>query len=345
MRTELREHLPRLLRQCRQLITTSQTPPCDVTFAYNFYINGIVKPDYGLEADGSCPKSDLDFACKYGPTFPTDVAPAIAGVGKSVYFFQKGLDGRLFYNQAVLGQAGTGWAVMQGKGLMSSAPAAGAVGKHVFVACRGLDGGLQLNQADLGQAFGEWFPMLFNTDVGPAVAGVGNSVYFFAKNPDGRVFYNRALLRQGGIGWAEVEGNGRISSAPAAGAVGSHVFVAARGLDGSLYVNQADLAQPFNDFWSPLGFTSDVAPAVAGVEKEVYFFAKSPDGRMFFNHAELGQGGAGWAEMEGNGLFISAPAAAAVGSHVFVAALGLDGSLYLNQADLGHPFGQWFPLN
>ena len=38
-------------------ITTSQTPPYNVTFAYNFYINGIVKPDYGMEADGSCPKT------------------------------------------------------------------------------------------------------------------------------------------------------------------------------------------------------------------------------------------------------------------------------------------------
>jgi len=322
-------------------ITTSQTPPYSVTFPFNFYINGIVKPDYGLEPDGSCPKTDIEFACNYGPIIRTDVAPAVAGVGNSIYLFQKSVDGRIFYNRAVLGQAGLGWAVMQGKGLISSAPSASAVGTHVFVSARGLDGGLYLNQADLDQAFGAWGPMIFNTDMAPAVAGVGNSVYFFAKHLDGRVFFNRAVLGQAGIGWAEVEGNGRITSAPAAGAVGTHVFVAARGLDGTLYLNQADLGQPFNDFWSPMGFVSDVSPAVTGVGNNVYFFAKHLDGRVFYNKAVLGQDGVGWAEVEGNGRLISAPAAGAVGTHVFVAGRGLDGQLYVNQADQGKPFSQW----
>lgn len=87
------------------------------------------------------------------------------------------------------------------------------------------------------------------TDVASGVAGVGDNVYFFAKSLDGRVFYNRAKLGEGGVGWAEVEGNGRISSAPAAAGVGTHVFLVAQGLDGNLYLNQADLGRPFNNFW------------------------------------------------------------------------------------------------
>ena len=123
----------------------------------------------------------------------------------------------------------------------------------MFVAARGLDGNLWLNQADLGGHFNNfWSPMGFSTDVAPAVAAVGNNVYFFAKSLDGRVFYNRAVLGQAGLGWTEVDGNGRISSAPAAAGVGTHVFVAARGLDGNLWLNQADLGGHFNNFWSPM---------------------------------------------------------------------------------------------
>jgi hypothetical protein len=82
-------------------------------------------------------------------------------------------------------------------------------------------------------------------DWGPSsrlgVAGVGNNVYFFAKSVDGRIFDNRAVLGQGGVGWAEMEGGGRTDAVPGAGAVGTHVFVAVKGLDGNLYLNQADL--------------------------------------------------------------------------------------------------------
>jgi hypothetical protein len=93
--------------------------------------------------------------------------------------------------------------------------------------------------------------MNFSTDVAPAVAGVGNNVYFFAKSLDGRIFYNRAVLGQGGVGWTEMEGGGRTDAAPAAGAIGTHVFVAVKGLDGKPYLNQADLGHAFGD-WFPM---------------------------------------------------------------------------------------------
>src|SRR5262249_55966518 len=41
------------------------------------------------------------------------------------------------------------------------------------------------------QSTGPTLPAHFMTDAGPAVAGVGNSVYFFARRLDGRIFYNR----------------------------------------------------------------------------------------------------------------------------------------------------------
>src|SRR5260370_18946924 len=151
--------------------------------------------------------------------------------------------------------------------------------------------------------------MVFRTDVAPGVAGVGNNVYFFVKRSDGRVCYDRAVLGQAGLGWTEVDGNGLISSARAAAGVGTHVFVAARGLDGNLYLNQADLGGHFNDFWSPMGFSTDVAPAVAAVGNNVYFFVKRSDGRVFYDRAVLGHAALGWHQVAGNSLIRPAPPA------------------------------------
>ena len=281
-----------------------------------------------------------------GPTLPahfnTQTSAAVTGVGNSIYFFSRRKDNRVYFNYAKLGEAGVGWAEVQGDGRTDVAPAAGAVGTHVYVAIKGLDGNLYLNQADLGKPFGQWLPLNFASDEAPGVVGVEDNVYFFAKRQDGRIFFNRAKLGQGGVGWAEVQGNGRTDATPAAGAVGNHVYVAIKGLDGKLYLNQADLGHPFGQ-WFPLNFASEVAPGLAGVGDNAYFFAKRQDGRIFFDHAKLGQGGAGWAEVQGDGRTDAAPAAGAVGRHVFLAIKGLDGGIYLNQADAGQPFGQWFP--
>jgi hypothetical protein len=103
------------------------------------------------------------------------------------------------------------------------------------------------------------------TDAAPAVTGVGNSVYFFAKAPDGRIMYEWAELGKEGHGWTEVDGGARTNDAPSAGAVGTHVFVAIKGQDGHVYINQADLGRPFNDQWSQSGPVTDAAPAVTAV--------------------------------------------------------------------------------
>ena len=191
--------------------------------------------------------------CNYtGPSSvqpKTTVSAAVAGVGNNVYFFAKTADGRIMYNRAVLGQAGLCWSEVEGNGRTDMAPAAGAVGTHVFVAVKGLDGRVAINQADLGHPFGQWFPSDFVTDAAPAVAGVGNNVYFFAKATDGRIMFNRAELGKGGLGWTEVEGNGRTDMAPAAGAVGTHVFILVIGSDGQIAINQADLGHPFGQWF------------------------------------------------------------------------------------------------
>ena len=203
--------------------------------------------------DGHVAINQADLGHPFGQWFPsdmiTDAAPAVAGVGNNVYFFAKAPDGRIRYNRAQLGQGGVGWNDVEGNGRTDAAPAAAAVGTHVFVAVKGLDGHVAINQADLGHPFGQWFPSEMITDAAPAVAGVGNNVYFFAKAPDGRIRYNRAQLGQGGVGWNDVEGNGRTDAAPAAAAVGTHVFVAVKGLDGHVAINQADLGHPFGQWF------------------------------------------------------------------------------------------------
>ncbi|MGH2566560.1 MAG: hypothetical protein ACRDE5_18720, partial [Ginsengibacter sp.] len=193
-----------------------------------------------------------DFGEWFPMNFQTDVAPAVVGVQNNIYFFAKSLDGRIFYNQAPLGQGGSGWVEVEGGGKTDVGPAAGAVGNHIFLAIKGLDGNILLNQADLNGHFGQWFPMNFSTDAAPAVTGVGNNVYFFAKSIDGKIFYNHALIGQGGNGWKEVDGNGLTDKSPAACAVGNnYMFVAAKeNGSNTIIVNQADLGKPFG-FWFP----------------------------------------------------------------------------------------------
>ncbi len=279
-----------------------------------------------------------------GPTKPihytTNSSPAIAGVGNSIYFFGKRIDGRIFYNSAVLGQEGQGWMEMDGNGHTDVSPAAAAIGTHVFVAIKGIDGRIYINQADEGKSFGQWFPMEFKTDVAPALAAVGNSIFVFAKGLDQRIYLSQAELGHKFSSWFEVQGNGRTDAAPAAAAVGNHVYVAIKDLQGNITLNQADFGHPFGN-WLSMNFKTSVAPAVTGVGNNVYFLAKSKDQRIFFNRAVIGHGGVGWREIEGRGRTNFAPAGGAVGTHIFIGIAGTNNHLLINQADLGKSFGQW----
>jgi hypothetical protein len=106
--------------------------------------------------------NQADFGKVFGQWFPmkfiTVASPAITGVGNSVYFFAQRPDQRIFYNRAVLGQAGQGWSEVEGEGRTDAAPSAGAVATHVFIGIKGLDGRIYINQADLDKPFGQWFP-------------------------------------------------------------------------------------------------------------------------------------------------------------------------------------------
>jgi hypothetical protein len=279
-----------------------------------------------------------------GPTTPahfsTDVGPAVAGVGNSVYFVARRTDGRIFYNRAVLGQAGVGWVEMEGNGYTNAAPAAAAIGSHVFVAVKGPDNRIYINQADEGKSFGQWFPMDFRTDVAPALASVKNSIFVFAKGMDKRIYVSQAVLGQGFSGWFEVQGGGQSDRSPSAAAIGEHLFVAIRGLDGTIQLNQADLGHAFGQ-WFPMTMKTDEAPALTSVANSIFVFAKTLDGRIQLSQAELSHGFSGWFDVQGNGRTNAAPAAGTVGKHVFVAVKGVNNLVSVNQADFGSAFGAW----
>jgi hypothetical protein len=89
------------------------------------------------------------FGTWYSLQFTTNAAPAIVGVGDTLYVFATRADGRIFCNTSVLGHGFGGWNEVAGNGLASTAPAAGGVGGHVFVAVGTAAQDLILNQADV----------------------------------------------------------------------------------------------------------------------------------------------------------------------------------------------------
>jgi hypothetical protein len=90
--------------------------------------------------------------------FKTNVAPAVATTPDGVIFYAKDLQGRIFANRVVLGQAGQGWVELQGNGRTDAAPAAALVGRvpYIFAAVKGLDGFVYINQGDLGRPYVGW---------------------------------------------------------------------------------------------------------------------------------------------------------------------------------------------
>jgi len=86
----------------------------------------------------------------------TNVAPGATAISNRVFVFgkDKGLDGRIFFNQAVLDQAFLpGWIEVQGDGRTDAPPSAVSIGNRLFVFVKGLDGRIFFNQAVLDQAF------------------------------------------------------------------------------------------------------------------------------------------------------------------------------------------------
>lgn len=241
----------------------------------------------------------------------TDTAPAVTAIRSSLFIFVKGLDQRIYLNQAPVtpatsvprefARAFSGWFEVQGQGQTDVAPAAATVQDTVFVFIRHLDGRILVNQADFGHAFGSWF---------------------------------------------EVQGNGRTDAAPAAAALRNTVFVFIKGLDQRLYVNQAELGHPFSG-WFELqgGGLTDVAPAATAIGDSVFVFIKGINGRIYVNQAQFGHGFSGWFEVQGNGLTDCAPGAASVANSVFTFVKGLDAAPWVNQAEYRHAFSGWHRMS
>lgn len=176
----------------------------------------------------------------------TDAAPAATSVENTVFVFVKGIDGRIYGNQAEFGQPFVGWQEAAGDGITDTAPAATTVGKSLFVFVKGLDGRIYVNQAEFGQAGSGWFEVQGDgiTDSAPAATSVSGTVFVFVKGLDNRIYGNQAVFGQPFVGWNEAAGDGRTDAAPGAGCMLNNLFVLVRGLDGAGYFNQAEFGHP-----------------------------------------------------------------------------------------------------
>ena len=188
----------------------------------------------------------------------TDVAPAATRIENSVFVFVKGLDGRIYLNQAEYRHAFSGWFEVQGDGRTDAAPTCATVGKSVFVFVKGLDQRIYVNQAEFGRAFSGWFEVQGDgrTDAAPATAAIDQSIFVVIKALNGGVFLNQAEFGHAFSGWFEVQGGGQTNLAPGASSVLQSLFVFILGVNGRLQVNQAWYRHAFSG-WFLMG---DEAP-------------------------------------------------------------------------------------
>ncbi|KVU14169.1 hypothetical protein WK62_31120 [Burkholderia ubonensis] len=358
-------------------IETSQIPPYDPGApVYDFYLNGIVTPQWAKP----CPITVPKIACAYSPIFQTDRSSQGTSEGSFSVVVGTRTDGRPFYNYWQLGQGGHGWTELS-DGLTDLPPAAALVGTDVngdpvsppylFVIAKGqgADSTLYLNQLSLGQGQVGWQPIDgLQTDVGAGASAADCVTALVAVEAGtGRVFYNWWRLGEGGQGWTELPGL-LTDTAPAAALVGTDVngdpvsppylFVIAKGqgVDSTLYLNQLSLGQG-QVGWQPIdGLQTDVgAGASTAGAVTALVTVEAGTGRVFYNWWRLGEGGQGWTELPGL-LTDTAPAAALVGTDVngnpvsppylFVIAKGQgsDPTLYLNQLSLGQGQVGWQPV-
>ncbi|MGH2965123.1 MAG: hypothetical protein ACRDMH_07055 [Solirubrobacterales bacterium] len=187
----------------------------------------------------------------------TDAAPTAATIGDHVFVFVKGLNHRIYVNQADYGSAFGAWFEVQGDGLTDAAPAAAVLEQTVFCFVKGLDGRIYLNQADLGHAFGAWFEVQGDglTDAAPAAASIQDSIFCFVKGLNGRIYLNQAEYQHAFSGWFAVQGGGETDTAVGAGSVLNSLFSFIKGLDGMPYVNQAEYRHGFSG-WFPMNADS-----------------------------------------------------------------------------------------
>jgi hypothetical protein len=260
--------------------------------------------------------------------------PAICGVGADYFFFvRKGNEGHVEYSSGNLGRAASQWQLANNYKVNGSAPGAASVGNTIYLVIRDADNKLLLCQGSFNGSFGDWLPMNFSTNAKPAIVAAGSNFYYFARNNQGRIFYNYAPVNAGGIGWREVDGNITGVSAPSAGSVGNHIFIAVTGTDNKIYYNQTDLGGRFNQRWDVMNFETSVAPTLVGAGGFIYFFGVKTNGEVWFNRALLGQSFEGWKIVEGNLKTRYAISAGTAGSasYIFLEMKADDNNFYLNQ--------------
>lgn len=185
----------------------------------------------------------------------------------------------------------------------------------------------------------------FNTDVPTAATSLNNFVFDYARDMDGRIYFNQAKYGEAFRGWSELAGQGRTNTAPGCTSILSSLFVFIRGLDNRVYLNQAAFGHDYSGWFEVQGHgTTDAAPAAASIDNVVYVFIKGMDGKVYKNQATFGNGFGDWFPVPGTIQTNTAPAVVTHGKTVYVFIRGLDGRIYKNEADKGHSFGDWFPV-
>lgn len=297
-------------------------------------------------ANAPCP-------CVRDPQSPmmTRVAPALAATPDGVLLVATDVDGRIYQNRVVTGQAPQGWLELGTGGTTQSAPAVALAGNAstVYAAIRGNDDKVYVTVGTLDRKYGGWQPISgLTTYVAPVLASTHDGVLLLATDTEGRIMANRFVVGQAAQGWKEVGGNGRTDVSPAAAVTGNnknYMFMAIKGIDGYVYINQGSIGGG-EVGWKrdDQALKTDVAPTVVTTPDGAIFFAKDPSDRVLANRVVLGEATQGWKEVGGGASTKAGVAAALAGNNanlMYEAIKGSDGYVQVNRGSIGRGEVGW----
>ncbi|MEU0967109.1 hypothetical protein ABZ357_17370 [Streptomyces sp. NPDC005917] len=118
----------------------------------------------------------------------------------------------------------------------------------------------------------------------PTAASRGEDLHVFARDPDGRIQYNRSERGEAFEGWQEVPGGMVGATQPAAAARGEDVLVFVTDVEGRIQFNRLGADGSFAG-WDPVpgDFTTDTAVAVGTQGEVVFVFARDVEDSIAFN--------------------------------------------------------------
>ncbi|AEM84772.1 hypothetical protein [Streptomyces violaceusniger] len=129
----------------------------------------------------------------------------------------------------------------------------------------------------------------------PTGAAVGDDLYVFARDDDGRVLYNRSGADEGFSGWEEVPGELVSGTQPAAVSSGDEVLVFATDTEGRVHSNRVGANGAFTGWEEvPGDITTDGAVGVGSQADSVFVFARLDDNRIAFNRLQPDGTYTGW---------------------------------------------------